>query len=811
MIKIHLISKPSKKINNMKYIKQIVMGVVISATCFATLTPNSVKAQGITGTLNNATPMYNKNFGEIVPYNDVFYKFTPTENTTISIELIYTGGVKDFSLSDSLTPTISFVPLEGENDIDDENEGEEDDGIPLQTADTVTKTYNCVANKTYIIRVTDPNGIGGDFTISLDDKTPCNITTQSSFGGNASGDSVYIRGNSCTVYAIPNDCYHFLYWSENDNINIVSDNITYSFNATRSRNLIANFERMQHIIYSFADSIGGSITPTQIVDCSNDKLFEIIPDDCYKLDTLFVDGNVANADNGTYTFTNVRANHSIYASFKKKQYPLAETHNVYGYTMPAGTIDIFCGDTLTYTFVPQTSPNLECELYYILVDGDTIYANQITNNSYTFENITEPHTIFAMFKRITFNVLATADEHSTITPNGNVEVIKGYNCNLAINVTNNCYEIDSVFINGDYDVEATNIVKYTGVYTFTSVIANCSIRVSTKQKEYNLTVFCGQNGAVQSNGNTIAYGADISYLCGANSHLDFVPNATYEVSQVLLDNDDITYQILNNQLNLSSLTGNHSLSVTFKKSPLKLFFFAYGNGKIVYDGCDNNCNMLEVEYNSTPQICFLPENNNYKVGYILVDNDTITASYLTNNCYTLPQVTANHQIKAYFVPSTTYFISAFASANGQIDPSGYLVPVEESESQQFCFYPEEGYVVDFVMIDDVIVYTGDTNCYTIENVMSDHTIYVSFSSSTGIENIEPSFIKIYPNPVDNLLIIESSELKTGEKIDIFDMSGKLAISLTINETNKVTVNVSGLSRGTYVFKIGHIQGKFVKR
>ncbi|GHT35154.1 hypothetical protein FACS189434_12520 [Bacteroidia bacterium] len=485
---------------------------------------------------------------------------------------------------------------------------------------------------------------------------------------------------------------------------------------------------------------------------------------------------------------------------------------MYGYITPSGTKKVSCGDTLTYTFVPQTLPNVESELNYIVVDRDTVWANEITNNSYTFEDITEPHEIFAAFKRKTFKVLTVADAHSTITPNGNIEVIKGENSNLTIAVTDNCYEIDSVFINGIFDQSTTILVKYNGEYTFPNVTADRSIRISTKQKGYKLTVFGGVNGVIQSNGNTVAYGEEVSYLCGANSYLDLVPDATYEVSQVSLGNDDITYRITNNKLDLSSLTGNHSLSVTFKKMSPKLYLSADGSGKIVFDGCDNNCNLLEVEYNATPQICFLPENNHYKVGYILVDNDTVTASHLTDNCYILPQVTANHQIKAYFVPSTTHFISASASANGQIDPSGYLVPVEDSESMQFCFYPEGNYVVDYVMIDDEIVYAGDTTCYTIENIMSDHTIYVSFITTTGIENVESSsFIKIYPNPVDNLLIVESSELKIGDKIDIFDVSGKLVLSLSSNASDKISVDVGGLSQGTYIFTLGHIQGKFIKK
>ena len=771
----------------MKRIIIILAGIVMSANIFA-----QEQDTVYTGTLYKATPT-DMAFGDNSPCNDVFYKFTPIENTKVSIELNYTGSNKDIYLYSNLPNAL--VSSFGTSGL------------------SKTITRDVLANVTYYIRVVECeqiNEMGGDFTLKLKDITPFDVVVNGS-NGVVSGADTYLRNSECTVSAVPADCYRFVNWTENGNE--VSDDIEYTFLVENNRVLRANFELRKYEIYSSSEN--GTITPTQIVFCGdNSQPFTFFPvDSCHEFDGLWVDGEqaVAQNNNTSYTFSNVKEGFTIFAAFKKKHYALISSNSVYGYITPSGTRDVFCGDTLTYTFTSQTLPNTESELNYIVVDDTIIYAgdSRIVNNSYTFENITEPHTIYAAFKRITFNVSAIADAHSTIS--GNTEVIKGENCTLLVNVTDACYEIDSVFINGVYEQNTTYLVKYTGEYTSPPVTADFSIRVSTKQKEYKLTVFYNQYGVVKQNGNTVNFGDDIQYLCGAG-YLDFVPNANCEVAQVLLDNDTITYLINNNRLDLSLITGNHSLTVIFKKSPLKLFLFAHGNGKIVFDGCDNNCNMLEVEYNSSPQICFLPDNNNFKIAYIVINyNDTVMASNFTNDCYTLPPVTANHRIDAYFVPSTTYFITATASANGQIDPHGYAIPVEKGENIEFCFYPEDGYIVEYVKIDNAIVFVGDTTCYTIENVIKNYEIYVSFSQKTGIENIEESFIKIYPNPVDNLLVIESSELKTGDKIDIFDMSGKLALSLTINESNKASINVSGLSQGTYIFKIGHIQGKFVKK
>jgi hypothetical protein len=275
-----------------------------------------------------------------------------------------------------------------------------------------------------------------------------------------------------------------------------------------------------------------------------------------------------------------------------------------------------------------------------VVDGDTIYADQITNNCYTFENVTEPHQIYAAFKRITFTIFAEADEHSTITPNGSIEVIKGENYPFIIEVTDDCYEIDSVFIDGVYNQSVSIQMKYNngGIYTFQYVSADHSIRIATKQKEFIL----------------------------------------------------------------SSSSENGTITPTQKVN------------------CGENITFT-----------FYPANDYYQFDKLLVDNEEVIA-------------------------------------------------------------------------------VGDT-AYTFTNVTENHTILALFKQKTGIANIDPSSIKIYPNPVDNLLTIESSEIKIGDKIDIFDMSGKLVLSQKINETDKVIINVSRLSQGTYIFKLGNIHGKFVKK
>ena len=59
-------------------------------------------------------------------------------------------------------------------------------------------------------------------------------------GGTVSGGGTYSYGQSCTVSVTANEGYTFINWTENGNE--VSTNLSYTFNVTSNRTLVANFE-----------------------------------------------------------------------------------------------------------------------------------------------------------------------------------------------------------------------------------------------------------------------------------------------------------------------------------------------------------------------------------------------------------------------------------------------------------------------------------------------------------------------------------------------------------------------------------------
>ena len=82
---------------------------------------------------------------------------------------------------------------------------------------------------------------------------------------------------------------------------------------------------------------------------------------------------------------------------------------------------------------------------------------------------------------------------------------------------------------------------------------------------------------------------------------------------------------------------------------------------------------------------------------------------------------------------------------------------------------------------------------------------ILFTSSTGsqINQTQRSSMRVYPNPVGDILTIEVSEqLRGNSSIDIYSMDGRLIQALRSSVVNGTTqINVSSLSQGVYICRI----------
>jgi len=146
----------------------------------------------------------------------------------------------------------------------------------------------------------------------------------------------------------------------------------------------------------------GKISPSGdvTVPIGTDKTFTITPDEGYRIADVRVDGDSVGAVSN-YTFQNVIVDHTIVASFTINTYTIIASAGSGGSISPTGEVQVNHGDSQTFTIKPDDNYNIK----KVLVDGVSVGPV----SSYTFNNVTEAHTIAASFVAKTVSILTDKD------------------------------------------------------------------------------------------------------------------------------------------------------------------------------------------------------------------------------------------------------------------------------------------------------------------------------------------------------------------------------------------------------------------
>ena len=103
---------------------------------------------------------------------------------------------------------------------------------------------------------------------------------------------------------------------------------------------------------------------------------------------------------------------------------------------------------------------------------------------------------------------------------------------------------------------------------------------------------------------------------------------------------------------------------------------------------------------------------------------------------------------------------------------------------------------------DIEILNDDNNCtsfYYIENICvgsSEEDCYYLLNSS---QNESESLLKIYPNPANQIININGNQII--EKVEIFDIHGKLIKNFSLLNSENRSINISSLVTGIYILRI----------
>ncbi|UPM56578.1 DUF1533 domain-containing protein [Gottfriedia acidiceleris] len=300
---------------------------------------------------------------------------------------------------------------------------------------------------------------------------------------------------------------------------------------------------LSHLISATSDS-NGKIDPEGFVSVKHgsSQTFKITPNTGFEIGSVKVDGQEVTVTNGEYTFTNITKNHSIDVTFKQIVHIITTTAGTNGMISPNGRIATNYGTNQTFTVTPYDG----FEVATFKVDG---VDAQLTNNTYTFTNITKDHTINVTFKQIVHTITAAAGSNGTISPSGNVSVNHGKDQTFTV-TPNKGYEVAT------FTVDGVNANLTNNAYTFTNVTKDHTINVTFKKIIYTIVASAEGNGTISPVGI-------LTVDEGANQTFKITPDkGNYEVDSFKVDG--VETKLINNTYTFTNITKNHTISVTFK-------------------------------------------------------------------------------------------------------------------------------------------------------------------------------------------------------------------------------------------------------
>ena len=262
----------------------------------------------------------------------------------------------------------------------------------------------------------------------------------------------------------------------------------------------------------------GTITPSGAVSVvpGASQAFTIVPDACYHVQDVLVDGSSVGAVT-TFNFPSVAANHTIAASFAINTFTITASVGAGGSITPSGAVVVSCGSNQSFTITPDAGHTIAD----VMVDGSSVGAV----GTFDFTNVTVAHTISATFAASSFTITASAGPGGTISPSGAVSVASG--ADQAFTITPDpCNHIVDVLVDG-------TSVGAVGTFTFSAVMTNHTIAASFAP---NQSVSIGDVIAVEGNSGTTNFDFPVRLSGPCTTEVD-VTWQTADSTATVADND----------------------------------------------------------------------------------------------------------------------------------------------------------------------------------------------------------------------------------------------------------------------------------
>ena len=378
------------------------------------------------------------------------------------------------------------------------------------------------------------------------------------------------------------------------------------------------------------------------------------------------------------------------------------------------------------------------------INGKMLTYTYNTGNSFN-KAASMDVTVTLSYTAVTYSLSIQSRNGGSVTYNGTTvkNTTQTFTVNEGVSVTitmtpDNGYRLASLTVNGTNVTSSVSNNQYTidNITTNTTVVATFEeIPVTT----FSLSIQSGTGGSVSYDGTTITNKTQSFTVAeGTSATITISPNTGYKLASLTVNGTDVTSSVKDNQYTISNISANTTIVATFEQITYTLSVQATGNGSVAYNGTSakNNTRNFEVNHGTSATLTITPDSG-YRLASLTVNGTNVTSS-VSNNQYTISNITANTTVVATFeqIPATTYSLSIQSGAGGSVSYGGTTITnktqsfmIAEGSSVTIEMTPSNGYKLASLVVNGTDVTSGvENNQYTISNITANTTVVVTFKA-----------------------------------------------------------------------------------
>jgi len=293
------------------------------------------------------------------------------------------------------------------------------------------------------------------------------------------------------------------------------------------------------------DSISGQhgmIEPegNLIVAKNDQQVFNILPDNGFEIEKLIIDG-MTIAQSKTYTFNDIRSNHSIAASFHPKQFIVHTDSGPNGFVTPQGDIAVNWGEEVI--LIVEAASNYAVD--EVLLDNQPVTLT--AGYYYTLTDIHHHHDFYVTFKRV-HQIVSIVSGEGQSNPSGIVMVEQNHSQLFEL-IPGRGYKLEKLQVDDKY-VSINNLF-----YMFDNITEDHQLITTFAPIPIKITATSSANGTISPSGI-------ISYDMFRKATFFLKADPGFEVASLRVNGNNMPYT--KNSYVIPSVDQTYDISVTYE-------------------------------------------------------------------------------------------------------------------------------------------------------------------------------------------------------------------------------------------------------